>query len=408
MSRVETEDVAQVAAEDARRLGILGAGNLDGHRVVLELRQAQFARQQPAVGVGVRTHAPVARREPVDDVRTRSAVVVEELADRVGPHPPLELREVLGFLAHFRERHLVRAPRALDGEAVDDLRAGPALRCSQHDHRPTRPPALAPRTGPLLYRADRDEHVIERRRELLVDTRGVVAGDEIRLPPAALEQRGELGLRDTREHGRVRDLVAVQVQDRQDRAVTDRVEELVRVPARRERAGLGFAVADDTRDDQIGVVERGAEGVADRVPELATFVDRARRLGCDVTGNATGERELLEEPFHPLGVTRDRGVRVGVAALEPRVGEDRGAAVSGTDHVDHVEVVARDHAGEVPVQEVQARARAPVAEQARFHVGNRERLAQQRVAHQIDLADGQVVRRPPVRVEAGELLSGQG
>ena len=33
------------------------------------------------------------------------------------------------------------------------------------------------------------------------------------------------------------------------------------MPAGRERAGLGLAVADDAGDDQIGVVERGAEGV---------------------------------------------------------------------------------------------------------------------------------------------------
>jgi hypothetical protein len=86
-----------------------------------------------------------------------------------------------------------------------------------------------------------------------VDVRRVVAGDEDRVPAVAAHQRVELVLGDAGEHGRVGDLVAVQVQDRQDRAVVDRVEELVGVPARRQRTGLGLAVADDARDDEVGL-----------------------------------------------------------------------------------------------------------------------------------------------------------
>ena len=48
------------------------------------------------------------------------------------------------------------------------------------------------------------------------------------------------------------------------------------MPGRRERPGLRFAVADDARDDQLGVVERRAEGMAQRIAELAAFVDRSR------------------------------------------------------------------------------------------------------------------------------------
>ena len=57
------------------------------------------------------------------------------------------------------------------------------------------------------------------------------------------------------------DLVAVEVQDRQDRPVGRRVQELVGMPARRQRSGLRLAVADDAGDDQVGIVEGGAVGV---------------------------------------------------------------------------------------------------------------------------------------------------
>jgi len=39
------------------------------------------------------------------------------------------------------------------------------------------------------------------------------------------------------------------------------------VPGRRQRAGLGLAVADDAGDDEIRIVEGGAEGVRQRVAE---------------------------------------------------------------------------------------------------------------------------------------------
>ena len=56
----------------------------------------------------------------------------------IAAHPRLERRELRGIGAHGGERHLVRAERALDRQAVDHLRAGPALRRAQHDRRPAR------------------------------------------------------------------------------------------------------------------------------------------------------------------------------------------------------------------------------------------------------------------------------
>ena len=72
------------------------------------------------------------------------------------------------------------------------------------------------------------------------------------------------------------------MQDRQHGAVAHRVEELVRVPAGGERAGFRFAIAHDAGDEQVGIVERRAEGVGQRVAQLAAFVDRAGRLRRDV------------------------------------------------------------------------------------------------------------------------------
>ncbi len=70
------------------------------------------------------------------------------------------------------------------------------------------------------------------------------------------------------------------------------------MPTRGKRSGLGFTVADNARDDEIGIVERSAERVPDRVAELAAFVNRSRRLRRDVARHTARERELFEEPLH--------------------------------------------------------------------------------------------------------------
>src|ERR1019366_8841215 len=63
----------------------------------------------------------------------------------------------------------------------------------------------------------------------------------------------------------------------------------------RKRHRFRFPFADDAGDDQIGIVERGPEGMAERVPQFATFVNRPRRRRRNMAGNPAGERELHEQ-----------------------------------------------------------------------------------------------------------------
>ena len=221
------------------------------------------------------------------------AAVVEQLLGPVAAQPVLEQGEVVRILTDVGHRDLVGAPAALGRKTVDVLRARPALRRPEHDHRPGLPrrPALVAR-GALDLR-NPVERPVERGREGLMHRLRLVALDEQRLPAVPAEERDELVLRDPGEHGRVRDLVAVQVQDRQHGAVGPRVQELVRVPAGGQRARLGLAVADDAGDDQVGVVEGGAERVDERVararrPRGSSPAPRARRGSGSRPGTRTG------------------------------------------------------------------------------------------------------------------------
>ena len=233
---------------------------------------------------------------------------------------------------------------------------------------------------------------------------GLVAGDEDRVIPVPVEEREELALGDAREHRRVRDLVAVQVEDRQDRPVALRIDELVGVPARRERPGLRLAVPDDAHGKQIRVVEHCAVRVRKRVAELPALMNRSRRLRSDMARDAAWKRELPEQTAEPLFVLADVGVQLAIRSFEVRVRDHPRAAVARAADVDRVDIARADHAVHVGIDQVEPGRRAPMAEQPWLDVLGRKRLLQERVVQEIDLADRQVVRGAPVRVDQAQLV----
>ncbi len=158
------------------------------------------------VRLRVRRHPPLALGCDSDKFLPQGAGVVEQLLRPVAPQPFLELGTVLVVRPHVGERHLVRSPRSLHRHAVHFARTGPALRRPEDDHRAPVVEGAVEQLG---------EAAVDREDVLVVETRGE---DEWRVPVAAHE-RDELVLGNAREDGRVRDLVAVEVEDRQDAAV---------------------------------------------------------------------------------------------------------------------------------------------------------------------------------------------
>ena len=166
----------------------------------------------------------------------------------VAAHPLLELlRGAPGCRARRRAAPgaSARCPRPAGRRP---LRAGPALGRAQHDHRPARAASVAPPDARRpLDRGDLVERLVHAPRPSAgASSRGSSPVDDDRArsrSPRSSATSSSLG--DAREDRRVGDLVAVEVQDRQHGAVACRVEELVRVPAGRQRPGLRLAVADD-------------------------------------------------------------------------------------------------------------------------------------------------------------------
>ena len=396
---VSLRDVADEVPEDPRRLADRHRGLGDIDSVVAEVRHPELTEQESAVRVRVRAHAPVALRGELAELGEKPAVLVEELLRPVALEPVLEQRDVLRVRRQVGEGNLVRAPVVLGLLPVDLARARPALRRTKDDHRPLRPrrrpvlPCLA------LQRPDLRDHRLDGLGHLPMQRLRVRPLDEVRLVPVADQQRLQLVQRDAGQHGRVRDLVAVQVEDVEDRAVVDRVQELVGMPGGGQRPGLGLAVADDARNDQVRVVERGPVGVRDRIAELSTLVDRPGRLRCRVAGNSIRKRELLEQLLHPLGVLGDVRIELAVGPLEVGMSNQTGPAVTGPCDQHHVQRLFFDDAVQMHVDEVEAGCRSPMPKQARLDVLQLQRLSQERVVIQIDLASREIVGGAPVCIQ---------
>jgi len=84
---------------------------------------------------------------------------------------------------------------------------------------------------------------------------GLVTLDEVGRPPVAAEQLFQFLVGDASEEGRIGNLVAVEMQNRQHRAVGYWIEKLVRMPGGGQRTRLRLAIADDAGHDEIGIVE---------------------------------------------------------------------------------------------------------------------------------------------------------
>jgi hypothetical protein len=400
-------DVAQEFTERPRVFGHGGTPRRHVDRVAPEIGQVEVAAEDAAVGVWVRTHATPAARRKCAQPRHQPAVRVEQFLRPIAAHPVLEPLQVRRVVPHVGERHLVGSPRVLDPVTVDLFRPGPPLRRSQHDHRPARPGGVVRVPRDVLSRAYFGNGRFDRSGQLLVHRRRVAALNEIRRVAVAGKQRLEFLVADARQDRRVGDLVAVQVEDWQHRSVANRVEELVRMPRGRERAGLGLAVADDACDDQIGIVERHPVGVRQAVTELAALVDRAGRLGGDVAADVPRERELLEEfpqAFRVLALVR---VDLRICAFEIRRPQHTGRAVAGTRDEEHVQVVLQDRAIQVHPHERQRGARAPVAKETMLDVLRSKRFAEEWVVFQVDHPHREVVAGAPVRVHRIQLGIGE-
>ena len=300
----------------------------------------------------------------------------------------------------------MRPPGTFHLVSPDLLRPGPTLGGTKHDHGPARPEGVVRFARRFLLVADLADRFLQCGGHFLMHRRRIAPFHEIGLVAVADKQRFQLFVADARKDRWVGDLVAIQIQDRQHRAVAHWVDKLVGMPRCSERPGLRLAVTHDAGDDEIGVVERHAVSVGETVTQLAAFVDGARGFRSDVAPDMAGEGKLLEELLHPFRVLTLVGIDLGVGAFEIRRPQHPGRAMAWPGHENHVEVVLDDHPVEMYPNERQRRARAPVAEQPVLHIFSLQGLLEQRVILEINHSHRKVIACPPIGVHQFQLFIG--
>jgi hypothetical protein len=118
-----------------------------------------------------------------------------------------------------------------------------------------------------------------------------------------------------------------------------------------------------------------------------------------VARNPAGEGKLPKQFRNPVGVARDFGIDLGIAAFQIGICHHSGSAMSGAANIDHIKIVSANQAIEMDVNEIQPRRRAPMSQQARLDMFGPKPLLEKGVAEQIDLPDRKVVRCLPVSVD---------
>src|SRR6266404_2070274 len=105
--------------------------------------------------------------------------------------PVFENCQMPRLRGQVRDRHLMRAPCALDWLSIDDLRSRPAFGRAQNDHGPDWKARRSLAAGLVLDGADFLDHCVERRRHGLVHWLGVAPLDEVGFVSVASEELSE-------------------------------------------------------------------------------------------------------------------------------------------------------------------------------------------------------------------------
>ena len=246
-----------------------------------------------------------------------------------------------------------------------------------------------------LNRSNQLDRMIQGRGHGLMHRIGFRTLDEQGYPAVTREKLSQFLMADAGEQGGVVDLVAVEIEDRQHRAIAAGIEKLVDVPGSGQGSGFRLAIPYDCRNDQVRVIEGRAAGMREHIAQFTAFVDGPGGFRRAVAANAAREGELLEESPQAIFVEALVGIDFRVTALQINRSQHPRRAMARSGQEYGIEVIFPNGPVQVSVGKGQCRAGAPVPQQSVLDVLRLERLAQQGVVLQIDHAQSEVIASAP-------------
>ena len=184
---VQRSHIAQETPEHMRVADTAHSRRWHVNRIVTIVGHVQVAEKQAAIGVWIRAHASFTLRCKVGQFRFQAALRREKFFWLVAPQPVLQQLEMFGMGRRVGERHLMRAERAFNLQAIDHLWPCPSFGRLENNHRPSRPFGVAVCAGIALDFLDLLDRQVERRGHGLVHQAGLVTLDKVRRPPVAAE-----------------------------------------------------------------------------------------------------------------------------------------------------------------------------------------------------------------------------
>src|SRR5258708_6451395 len=161
------------------------------------------------------------------------------------------------------------APCALYRLPVHRLWSRPTLRTAQDQHWPSGQAGVSVTPSVVLNGLNFIHYRVQSSSHELMHRFWLVSLDKIRLPAVASEEIGKLLIIHPAKHGRVSDLVAVEMQDGQHCAIPCRIQKLIAMPARSQRSGFRLTVSHHTACEQVWVVEYRTASVHDRITQFS-------------------------------------------------------------------------------------------------------------------------------------------
>src|SRR5207237_1324911 len=169
-------------------------------------------------------------------------LLVKKLLWFVAPHPLFKYFQVLGICLHIFYRYLVRTKCALDRDAIYLFRSSPSFRSAQDDSRPSGNSCKAMRTRIFLIRANLCIAGLQRFCARLVHAQGISPFHKVDIVAMTCDDLAYRLVIVTPKDGWTRNLVPIEMQDRQERSVTNRVQKFDALPRSFEWSGFCFTI----------------------------------------------------------------------------------------------------------------------------------------------------------------------
>ena len=189
-----------------------------------------------------------------------------------------------------------------------------------------------------------------------------------RLITVAAKERHQFVITHSAKNSRCRNLITVEVKNRQYYAIFARVKQLIEMPSASRRPGLGFAVTNQTSYRQIRIIHRRTITSAERVTKFTALENHARRLGIRMTRKTVRPAKFAAQFANTIQVSLHRRIKISKRTFQKQISLQCWEAMPRPQYKHHVLIMLLGRVAEMRVSKVNTWPASPVSENPRFDI----------------------------------------